>query len=73
MEFFAFALGRWLGAIFLPSLPLPIVEIGVNQSTHELRSGALHPLNLVVQAIRSATIKVGRNANVLLWRSGVQG
>ena len=58
---------------FLPSLPLPIVEIGVNQSTHELRSGALHPLNLVVQAIRSATIKVGRNANVLLWRSGVQG
>ena len=58
---------------FLPSLPLPIVEIGVDQSTHELRSGASHLANDTVKTICGGTIKVSRDADVLLWRSGVQG
>ena len=45
----------------------------MEQSTDELSSGALHAGNDGYNAIRSGTIKVGRNADVLLWWSGVQG
>ena len=58
---------------FLPSPLLLFLEIGVDQSADELCAGALHAGDDCANAIRSGTIKVGRNADVLLWRSCVQG
>ena len=58
---------------FLPSPLLLLLEVGVDQSADELGAGALHAGNDGADAIRSGTIKVGRNADVLLWRSCVQG
>ena len=46
---------------------------GVDQGAYELSAGALHAGDDGADAIRSGTIKVGRDADVLLWRSCVQG
>ena len=67
---------RWAAGsarFFLPSPLLLFLEIGVDQSADELSSGAFQAGNDGTNVIRSGTIKVGRDADVLLWRSCVQG
>ena len=44
----------------------------MDQGADEVSSGALHPGDHGLNVVRSDTIKVGRDADVLLWRSGVQ-
>ena len=56
----------------LPSPLLLFLEIGVNKSADELSAGALHAGNDGADAIRSGTIKVGRDSDVLLQTSCVQ-
>ena len=46
---------------------------GVDQCTHELSASALHAGDDGSNVISSGLIKVGREANVLLRRSWVQG
>ena len=46
---------------------------GVDQSADELGAGALHAGDDGAHVISSGLIKVGRDADVLLWRSWVQG
>ena len=67
---------RWAegsARFFLPSPLLLFLEIGVDQSADEHSAGALQAGNDGADVIRSGTIKVGRDADVLLWRSCVQG
>ena len=45
----------------------------MDQSADEFGAGALHSGDNGANSIRSGTIKVSRNADVLLWRSCVQG
>ena len=44
----------------------------MDQSVDEIGAGALHAGNDGAPVISSGLIKVGRDADVLLWRSGVQ-
>ena len=73
VQCFSFAWGWWLCAFFWSSALLLFLEVGVDQGADELSAGALHAGDDGANAIRSGTIKVGRNADVLLWRSCVQG
>ena len=58
---------------FLPSPLLLFLEIGVDQSADELSAGALQAGNDGADVIRSGTIKVSRDSDVLLQTSCVQG
>ena len=58
---------------FLPSPLLLFLEIGVDQSADELSARSLHAGDDALNVIRSDLIKIGRDANVLLWRPGVEG
>ena len=49
-------------------------ELGADElGADELGAGALHAGDHAFNVIRGGTIKVSRDADVLLWRSGVQG
>ena len=52
---------------------LLFLEVGVDQGADELSAGALHAGDDGADVISSGLIKVGREANVLLRRSWVQG
>ena len=58
---------------FFSSALLLFLEVGVDQGADELSASALHAGNDGSDLISSGLIKVGRDADVLLRRSCVQG
>ena len=59
--------------VIYSDLFLEVEELIERRGQDELSADALHPSDDGLNVIRSGTINVGRNADVLLWRSDVEG